>query len=375
MEDKKFTKREKEEAILLGLVELFIQTGTPIGSQFLKENGFDYLSSATIRNYFNKLEKQGYLSQPHSSGGRLPTTSAYRKYIDSCLQEGTITQEEEHFLSEELKKERKEVAAYIQRAAETLSDISQCAVFLSSPRFDQDFLQDIKLILLEPRKILCILLSNFGLIKTEVLYTQIDIDPSQISSFEKFFLWRIGQGEKPSFEDEAYFKVASRLYNEAIVRHIVNYANFISEEIYRTGLSKLLVFPEFQKPEVLTQSLALFEDDLHMRTLLRECTQKNQLTSWIGSELAPTFNCSILATPYYIHQTAVGAAAILSPMRIPYRHLLGILRVFSQYISDTLTRSIYKFQVSFRSPSYQWIEKRPGTFVQQSSALLEDKSQ
>ncbi len=75
---KRFTKENKELKILLGLVELYIKTNTPIGSNSLKESGFDDMSSATIRNYFAELEKKGLLTQPHISGGRIPTSKAFK---------------------------------------------------------------------------------------------------------------------------------------------------------------------------------------------------------------------------------------------------------------------------------------------------------
>ncbi len=77
---KRIGKQDRERKVLLGLVDYYIKTGKPVGSNTLKEVGFEELSSATIRNYFANLEEEGYLSQSHSSGGRIPTNLAYRTY-------------------------------------------------------------------------------------------------------------------------------------------------------------------------------------------------------------------------------------------------------------------------------------------------------
>ena len=82
---KKPSKDQRERLILFGLVELYLQTGKPIGSNTLKENGFDALSSATIRNYFTKLEEEGYVLQQHSSGGRIPSALAFKAYAEAHL--------------------------------------------------------------------------------------------------------------------------------------------------------------------------------------------------------------------------------------------------------------------------------------------------
>ena len=86
MPPKQKLRESREKAVLLGLVELYLLTGKPIGSNTLKENGFGHISSATIRNYFAKLEAQGMLKQQHSSGGRTPTPLAYKFYANHYRQ-------------------------------------------------------------------------------------------------------------------------------------------------------------------------------------------------------------------------------------------------------------------------------------------------
>src|SRR5438045_1193035 len=95
---RKLPKADREHSVLLGLIELYLKTGKPIGSHTLQENGFDSLSSATIRNYFSKMEEAGYLKQQHTSGGRIPTQKAFRLYADSYLNEGVIEGEQAELL-------------------------------------------------------------------------------------------------------------------------------------------------------------------------------------------------------------------------------------------------------------------------------------
>jgi heat-inducible transcriptional repressor len=361
---KKIPKTDREQAALLGLIELFLKTGKPIGSQTLQENGFDSFSSATIRNYFAKLEEMGYLKQPHTSGGRVPTTKALRLYAETYRDHGFVEKAQEEFLSARLEKESKEVAATLHRSAEALSDLAQCAVFISSPRFDQDFVQDVRLIELGAMKLLSVIITNFGLIRTETLYLEKAVDPSFLRSVEEYFRWRINQGEKPLFREEAEMKMAQRIYNEIMVRHVVGYANFFSEDIIRTGLSKLLSYPEFNDAAALASSLALLEDPNQMRTFLREACKKQSLSCWIGEELSPFIpnesECSIISIPYRINQTIAGAIALLGPTRIPYKNLFGLIRLFSEQISQLLTEQMYQFKITFRQPK--------------SSILLENQS-
>ena len=351
---KKLPKTDREQATLLGLIELFLKTGKPIGSQTLQENGFESLSSATIRNYFAKLEELGYLKQPHTSGGRIPTAKAFKLYAETYLDQGMVEKAQEEFLASRMDKESREVAATLHRAADALSEATQCAVFISAPRFDQDFVQDIRLIQLDPMKLLSVLITNFGLIRTETLYVEKAVETPFLRAVEEYFRWRMNQGEKPLFQNEAETKMAQRIYNEIMVRHVVGYANFSTEDVIRTGLSKLLTYPEFNDAATLASSLALLEDPGQMRAFLKEASKKQALSCWIGEDLDPFIakdsDCAIIAIPYRINQTTAGSIALLGPTRLPYRNLFGLSRLFSEQLSQSLTEQMYQFKITFRQP-------------------------
>lgn len=356
---------------LLGLVELYIQTGQPVGSNTLRERGFEDLSSATLRNYFSLLEAKGYLRQQHASGGRIPTPAAYRYYAAENLEEGVVEEEfAQAFLSLK-KEEEKDIAGYLQRTAEQLSSLLNVAVFFSSPRFDHDTIQKIRLILLETRRFLCVLLTEFGLVHTEIFHTENDLDEESILRMEQYFAWRLWGGAEPLKMSEEEELTAREVYNEIMVRYIVSYANFSHEDIYRTGFSQLLKYPDYNEISSLASGLSLFESRQGMRQLLRECTKANGLKVWIGEELAPhtsdaSPDCTVIAIPYRIQQRAVGSIGLLGPMRIPYKKLFGALRVCTDVISEKLTRAIYRFKMSYRNP--QDMEK---TVQNENKLLLE----
>ncbi len=342
-------KDERERLVLLGLIELYLETGKPIGSNTLRENGFDHLSSATIRNYFSKLEEEGLLKQQHSSGGRIPTHLAYKLYAETYLHSSRMKDQEKSSLHKLLVKETREIAGYLQYAAEKISELTGCALFLSAPRFDQDFVLDIRLLSIDHTRCLCVLITDFGLIHTEVLYTEKKLSSFSLKRIENYMRSKITAQERPriSEEEEA---LASRFYSEVMLRHIVGYTHFSSEDIYKTGFSRLLRFPDFNDACALASGLSLFENPSSLRALLKECVSINHLSCWIGDELHAS-SCSIIAAPYHIHKIPVGAIAILGPHRIDYKKLFGILHTAAEYISEALTKSVYKFKITYRQPS------------------------
>ncbi|WP_068467328.1 heat-inducible transcriptional repressor HrcA [Candidatus Protochlamydia phocaeensis] len=376
---KRLGKQDRERKVLLGLVDYYIRTGKPVGSNTLKEAGFGDLSSATIRNYFANLEEEGYLLQSHSSGGRIPTHLAYRAYAHAHASSDKIGLASDSFA--DLKEvESREIAAFLQQAAEKLSQVTNCAVFLSAPRFDHDFIRDLKLVPLDAYRCLCILITDFGVIQTEVMHLPVKLSSFAIKRIECYFHWRLtnlGQPENLEPEEEA---IGQSFYNELMLRYIVGYSNFIDEDLYRTGFSRLLVYPDFQDTSLLASGLSLFENAHSMRLLLKECKALDQLKFWIGDDLdayaSSSPSCSVLAIPYYINKKAVGAVGLLGPMRMPYQTLFQVLREFSENVSETLTRNIYKFKISFRQPETNmlYLQKEEHRLIGQSRLmLLEDK--
>jgi len=357
---RKLPKTDREQAVLLGLIELYLKTGKPVGSQTLQEAGFQSLSTATIRNYFSKMETAGYLKQQHTSGGRIPTAKAFRLYADQC--KPVIEQKSVEFLKHVFSKESKAIASALHRAVEGLSEQSQCAIFVSSPRFDQDFIQDVRFLALEPTQLLSVLITDFGLIRTETIYLDDPTDQNFLRSTEEYFRWRMKNGEKPLFRNDLEAKTAQRIYNEVMVRHVVGYANFPVEDILRAGLSKLLAYPEFNDAAALAKSLSLLEDEAQMRILLRQCAKKNELMAWIGDELCPHVpegsECAVIAVPYHINQTVIGAIGLLGPMRLPYREMFGLLQAFSDTVSRKLTETLYKHKISFRQNDALQLENK-----------------
>ncbi|MFI0434401.1 MAG: heat-inducible transcriptional repressor HrcA [Parachlamydiaceae bacterium] len=372
-------KQDRVRKVLLGLVEHFIQTGKAVGSNSLKEAGFGDLSSATIRNYFSHLEQEGYLTQAHSSGGRVPTNLGYRTYAEHYLDHELIKLAQDPFHSLRAFDSR-EIALFLQEAAELLSQSTQCAIVLSAPRFDHDYVMEIKLVALDQLRCLCVLITDFGVIQTEILKLPEKLSSSSIQHIERYFHWRLtGSGKKPDGLEPREEQIGQTFYHELMLRYIIGYSNFVDEDIYRTGFSTLLGHPDFQEIKILAGGLSLFENAHNMRLLLRESMALNGLKCWIGDDLdhlVPHSNSSMIAIPYYIHHQAVGAVGLLGPTRLPYRELFGTLKLFSECVSEVLTRSIYKFKISFRQPEAdnQYLQKEELRLIGKSRLiLLEDK--
>ena len=374
----KFNKKQRQLGVLIGLVDHYIKTGKPVGSNTLRENGFDSLSSATIRNYFSKLEKEGYLMQQHSSGGRVPTNAAFKAYASFYQNTCLVDQNDENILHTLKDYDSKEIGLQLQNAIEKLSDLANLAAFLSSPRFDNDFITQINLVTIDCHRCLCVILTNFGLIHTEVLTTEDKISSFALKRIERYFHWRLTGQDYPEDLMKLEEILAQRFYNEIMVRYIVGYANFSHEDMYTAGFSKLLSYPEFHYAKALSDSLSLFENFSHLQQLLLSCCEDKKMKFWIGEDFpfgSSSTNCSVIAVPYRIQHSIVGAVGVLGPTRIPYHRLFGIIQVFSDYLGECLTKNIFKFKITFRNPQsgYDLIGQDSVVIDRSGRLLLESK--
>ena len=343
-------KAQKELRVLMGLIDLFIETGRPVGSQKLQECGFEHFSSATIRNYFTRLEKEGFVTQAHSSGGRTPTEKAFRFYAEEKIQ--NLKPLTHTVITPPLK----EIGIYLDNKAEELSKKAGCAVVISAPRFDHDFIRDLRLVNIDQSRVLCALITDFGLVKTELLSIERPLESTSLTAIESYFLWRLNGHEKaPPKLSEEEESLSLHLYHEIMVRYLVGYSHFVKPDLHKKGFSTLLSYPECSDPLSLVHILGLFEHEEALFALINESLKKEGLSAFIGTDLNRFFSGSVsasfIASPYLIHQRPVGAISLLGPLRMNYSKVFHLLRETSLEISEVLTKSLYTFKLNFREPS------------------------
>jgi heat-inducible transcriptional repressor len=346
-------KDQREQEVLLGLVDLYLKTGKAVGSNTLRENGFEYISSATIRNYFATLEAKDLLKQHHTSGGRTPTDKALRVYISNLLEQkqpSTHSLDDESFLKDLICKETKKLSFYFQEITEAISEITSLATLITAPRFDQDFISKIVLTKIDEQRAVCIVVTDFGFLHTETLYLPSHMSTFSIKRIEDYFQYRLTFLNKPSLseEEETFAKGA---YNEVVLRHFISYTTMNHPDIYKGGFAKLLRHSEFHDPETLSSTLALFENTPSLEQLM---AKSDSLKLYIGDDLkgylSPPYKSALIQIPYFIHNKKVGSIALLGPSRMNYKDLISLLKTVSSYISDTLTKTLYKYQLNYRMP-------------------------
>ena len=178
---------ERKKRVLQAIVEIYIQTAEPVSSNSIMNlEGLEY-SSATIRNEMAELEKLGYIEKPHTSAGRIPSGKGYRFYVDELLQEDKITLEEIKYISEKLETKVNEMEEITKLTSSTISEITHYTTVSIGPSSDVQTIENIRFVLLSPRMMMAVILTDNGLVKETIIKFDEDITENQVQTLNYMF--------------------------------------------------------------------------------------------------------------------------------------------------------------------------------------------
>ena len=351
------SKRQAEKRrheVLLALVRAHIGTGQPVSSSAIVEEMGTDLSSATVRNVLLELDRLGLTAQPHSSSGRIPTTEAYRLYARDVLKRERPTQRLGKRLAREfndLAPAPGEAATFLQRAAGVLARKSGCAAMVLSPRFENDFIREIKLVGVEPTRMVVVLVSDFGLIRAETVRTESRPSYFTLRKLEEYLNAKLrGQDEmtvayENGFTDDER-RLGDELYRDIVLRYFINFAPGRATELFLEGFANLFGHSQLQSPRSVSAAIRLFEDRDRFRGVLREAQHGDKVFVLFDRDIAgavdPDLPLAMVVGPYRINALSLGAIAIIGPTRMPYERAVQLVRamggVLEAWLSETWSR-------------------------------------
>ncbi len=350
------TKQRRAMQVLMGLVELHLQTGKPIGSQTLKDGGFDHMSSATLRNYFAHLEIEGYLRQAHISGGRLPTDAALRHYANEVLQEQQSSASGDHQPAcKPLAEKDAELVTWIESIGAELARTTHCAIALLLPRFTQDYAIRIQLVHLNAGRILAIICTQHGLVHTISLQVKNGLTQKLIDLAHKYCNERLNANQSDLNMTMLEERFCSQLHSEIMIRYFIENSAAAQRDLSMSGLSEILHHPEGGNAAVFAEFVGLFENRSGLQSVLNALQDRQGIHFWIGAGLEPHFpgarHCAVAGKAYQLHRTNVGALALIGPSRMPYRQVFDQLAKACEIVSSQLTKSVHKFNIEMKPGS------------------------
>ncbi len=334
--------------VLREIIVQHVATGEPISSRSLAKSGRFQLSPASLRNVMADLEDLGYLQQPHTSAGRIPTDRGYRFFIDHLMQSHSLSPHEREAIDDQVRNAN-EIEEVLQLASTLLSKMSDQVGLVFMPTLQELAVRSMDFVLVAEAKILCVIVGTNGVVVNKVVETR--------QPFTREELEKIGRTITVEFGGMTLSTIRRRLIrmteeeramHEPILQktislgiEMVNDVTPVAHELYVEGANSILTKPEYADADSLRKTILALQERERLVDLLNSCLAEDGLQILIGSETNFTqlHNFSIVAQRYGSHGP-MGMVGIIGPMRMEYARMAPLV----DYLSRALSRKIEEEQ-------------------------------
>ena len=334
---------DRKVTILKAIIKTYLETGEPVGSRTISKYTDIQLSSATIRNEMSDLEEMGYIVQPHTSAGRIPSDKGYRFYVDRIMQE---KEQEVTEVKALMIKRVDRVELVLKKLAQLLAKDTNYAAMISGPQYHHNKLKFIQLSLMDPHKLLVVTVVEGNLIRNKVIDIQEEIRPEEMLNLNIM----LNSSLNGLTIDEINLGVISRLKEQAGIHGQVidlvlgeGAAGIQSEEdlpIYTSGATNIFKYPELSDGQKASQLIRTLEQKEMLQELIQDVNRSqedNGIQVYIGEEtpVQSMKDCSVVTANYELGEGIRGTIGVIGPKRMDYEKVLNTLRHLMRQLDAT----------------------------------------
>jgi len=327
----------RKEKIIRAVVDTYIRNPSPVSS---KEIGAEHLrdtSSATIRNELAALEEMGYLEQPHTSSGRVPTAAAYKLYVEKLMPSRRLTRAELAVVEKHFNTQLTEIEDILKKTARVISEITNYTSVAFAPKVSGAVVKNIKFIKVTENSALCIIVTDLGIIKDTLIETDISLNEEYFEAAAKFILKCFyGRAVADILNPDAAIRESMEEYKrffEGVLNILREYFAADGDEIILEGGSKILEYPEYSDVSKARELLQVFDSKEKLYPMLRDAGEVD-LNIKIGPDTRENAlsDCAIVTANYHIPGRPSANAGVIGPIRMDYPLVVSVL----EYIGKVL---------------------------------------
>lgn len=343
--------KERKEKILRWVVQQFVENRRPIGSQLLADSALKDISSATIRNIMKDLEEEGYLYQPHTSGGRIPTDKAYRYYVDYLTGMQRMAAQERQRIEKQYDERVNELDNVMLQTSRLLAHLSGAAGFVYAANVADQVVRRLDFLPLGAGTLLAVLITQAGTVQHWPVRLGYDLAPAKVRLLSNFineeiagmtlkeaqkFLWQYIQADHREVADIA--DVAVQVLKD------MQKPRADAEQLYIEGLGRMLETTEESDYEDLRQMMRIVEERQRLSGLLAEKMDDlrrsgKDVAVTIGSEneIKELQNVSIVSSAYRVGDRTVGMLGIIGPKHMQYTKVMSLVKLMGDLLEGSIS--------------------------------------
>ncbi len=338
----------RNREILRAIVNMFVDTGEPVGSRTLSKHSDIPFSPATIRNIMSDLADAGFLTKPHVSSGRLPTDLGYRVFVDDLMDSHTLTTAEEESMRLDYSEQAARIEHVLAKATRALSELTNTAGFVLLPAGEQLRFKHINFVKMSEGKILGVIVSMSGVVQNRVIPMETQITQDDLNRISNLLNEEFSGLALREVREKIVQKMASArdnldaLYQQALQlsKEALSEAQGAQESVFVEGASRVFSQPDFAtNAEKLRTLYRTFEEREKLVRLLDRCLESTEITILIGSEndFEEMKDCSVVAQRYYMDDRPLGSIGIIGPKRMRYDRAVSLVEWTADSVSKFLS--------------------------------------
>jgi heat-inducible transcriptional repressor len=331
---------ERQKLVLALVIRDYIDNAQPVGSNTLVDKYGLTFSSATVRNEMVALNEAGFLRQPHTSAGRIPTEEGYRYFVRQLMGQTDLAPQTKRMITHQFYQAGHDIDHWLRLAASILAHQSQAASLVTSPNPERARFKHIELISTLGRQVLMVLVLSGGDVRQQMLALAEPVSQEMLSaSAAKLNQVCEGMSAKSIASLIPKMEALEQDVLNLIVDEIELSSAVLGGEVYRDGLTNVLAEPEFAEVGQARRALRVFEERNFLQDLLTSTiltTNVGGVQVLIGGEgtWEDLRECSIVLGRYGVPGLATGTLGVLGPIRMPYGHTISTVRFVSDLLSD-----------------------------------------
>lgn len=335
---------ERKLKILQAIIRTYLETGEPVGSRTISKYSDLNLSSATIRNEMSDLEEMGYILQPHTSAGRIPSDKGYRLYVDTMLDDKA---QEVHDMKAELTEKAGKIDDLLKRVAKLLAVNTNYATMVSEPRYASKKVKFIQLTLVDERSLLAVIVLDNNVVKNKMIHMEDSMDQETLLRLNFIMNTTLNGLDVMDMNLAVIQKIKEQMgaHNSVIdsVLEIIGSALTEDEdlEIYTSGATNILKYPELADKSNAAQILSAFEEKKDLNEWIEQepvgqNDDNHAIQVYIGGEtqVESMKDCSLVTATYRIDDGVYGKVGIVGPKRMDYDKVVATLQSMMEQLDD-----------------------------------------
>ena len=335
---------ERKIKILQVIINDYISTGEPVGSRTIAKKYELGVSPATIRNEMADLEELGYLEQPHTSAGRIPSSKGYRLYVDKLMKQQQLSLEEQLAIKNEIiDMALLEVDKMVKQVSSLLSDLTQLTCVAKTPSFNKGYIKSLQLMIIDENNILVVIITDRG-VKNSIIKVKNIPSSKEIEKINHVLNMRLKNHTIEQINLQVINSIRDDLtgYDDIfnplikVLYETLDNANE-NDDVVTEGTTNIFNYPEYNDIESAKEILSLLEDKGKISALL---DNKDGFSIRIGDEnyLPGAKNCSVISAVYFMDDVPLGTIGLIGPRRINYSKVVSIMAEVMKELNEVINK-------------------------------------